>query len=298
MVKIKVIKNVILNVIKKVLVSLGLNNLPDFLIIGAQKSGTVALSFYLNQHPKILGVKNEIYFFNTNNYLRGINWYKKKLPLRLKSNKLIFEKTPGYCYYPESAERIYNFKKNIKLILVIRNPIKRAFSGWNHYKKYYHSENNFSKEKLINDYNNLLGKEKAKDMVDFLSASEYKNFNDCINEEIDIIRKNIFRYDPSFVRRGLYFEQIQHYLNYFDKKQLLIIESSELKNKKEEVLNQVTEFLGIPYFDFSKIDLKDAHRSDYKKDKIDDNSYKILKDFYKPYNEKLFDLIGTKYNWD
>ena len=106
------------NRIKIPLIQVGMNNLPDFLIIGAQKAGTVALSNYLNHHPKVIGATKEIGFFCTNNYYKGINWYKKKLPLRFDKNKLIFEKTPEYIYYPETAKRIYDYKKDISLYLI------------------------------------------------------------------------------------------------------------------------------------------------------------------------------------
>jgi hypothetical protein len=294
----KFAKVTINKIIKKLLIAGGMNNLPDFLIIGAQKAGTVPLLRYLQQHPELIGANKEIGFFSTNNYYNGIKWYKKQLPIRIDKKKLIFEKTPEYIYYPETPKRIQKNNKNIKLILIIRNPVKRAFSGWNHYKKYYYSWENYSKEKLMKRVNRNLGFEKSKHMIDFLNEPEYKDFYECIIEEIELINKDIFRYFPSFVRRGIYYEQIKNYMKYFDKKQILIIESSDLRNKKEEVLNNVTDFLEISSFDFSNINLKEIHKSNYKGSKIDEKSEKILKEFYKPYNEKLFEIIGKKYKWN
>jgi len=294
----KYVKKLTKKITKRLLIAGGMDNLPDFLIIGAQKAGTVALLRYLRQHPEVIGADKEIGFFSTNNYYKGIKWYKRQLPIIFGRKKLVFEKTPEYIYYPDAPERIREYSKNIKLILLLRNPIQRAFSGWNHYQKYYYSWDNYSKEKLINRININLGVEYGKHMVDFLNEPVYKDFYDCVKEEIDLINKDIFRYEPGFVRRGIYYNQIKNYLKYFDKKQLLIIESSEMRNKKEEVLNNVTDLLGISAFDFSKIDLKDAHKSKYKGNKIDEKSEKFLKKFYKPYNEKLFNLIGKKYEWD
>jgi hypothetical protein len=291
--------NIINKILNKFFIILGFDNLPDFLIIGAQKAGTVALSNYLKQHPGIIGADKEIGFFSTNKFYKGINWYKNQLPIRINKNKIIFEKTPEYIYYPESPKRMKKILKNdVKFILILRNPIERAFSGWNHYKKYYYSWDNYTKENLINRLNQNLGSEKGKYMLKFLNDPEYKNFHDSIKDEIKFIKAGVFTYEPSFVRRGLYFEQIENYLKYFDKNQLLIIESSELKNNKQKVLNEVTDFLGVSSFDFSNIDLKDIHKSKYKGKSIDENSRKVLRDFYKPYNEKLFNLIGKKYNWD
>jgi hypothetical protein len=295
----KIIKKNIKKIPKKILMFWGQNNLPDFVIIGAQKAGTVALSRYLKQHPKIIGANIEIGFFSTNKFYNGINWYKNQLPIRINKKKLIFEKTPEYIYYPESPKRMKKILKNdIKFILIIRNPIDRAFSGWNHYQKYYYSWDKYTKESLISRLNNNLGFEKGKYMLEFLNNSEYKDFHNSIKDEISFINDGVFIYEPSFVRRGLYFEQIENYLKYFEKKQLFIIESSELRNNKQKVLNKLTDFLGISSFDFSKIDLKNIHKSEYKGKKIDEKSRRMLRDFYKPYNEKLFNLIGEKYDWD
>lgn len=292
----KIIKPKVSIIMKYGLLLFGMNNLPDFLIIGSQKAGTQALLTYLNQHPSLIGARKSLYFFNTNYYNNGLSWYKRQLPIRRMNNK-IFEKTASYSYYPETPKRIHDFNKNMKLILIMRDPVKRAFSGWNHYRKYYNSENSYNKEDLIRTLICHLGQEKAKPMIDFLNESEYKSFNHSIKEEIEAINNGKFIYNPSFVRRGIYHEQVSNYLQYFEREQILLLESSELRNDKERVLNELTEFLEIPPFDFSKLDLKDQHMSNYRSNVMDQESREILKKFYEPYNEKLYDLIGKRYDW-
>lgn len=293
----RVVKKSIVYRLKIPLLYMGMNNLPNFLIIGSQKAGTVALLRYLCQHPQIIGRDKEIRFFSTKNYNKGINWYKKQLPIRLKKDTLVFEKTPEYFFDPKTPERIYRFNKNIKMILLVRDPVKRAYSSWNHYRKYYYSERGFKKERLIKIIKNEYDICEMKDMLEFLNKTTYPSFKQSIEEEIELINKKIFRYAPSFVRQGIYYEPLKRYLKYFEKSQLLVLESKELKSEKKETLTKITKFLKILPFDFSDIQLNDYHKSDYKGDSISNEMIIKLKNFYQPYNEKFFDIIGKRYNW-
>jgi hypothetical protein len=103
--------------------------LPDFLIIGAAKSGTTSLFHYLSQHPQIKPArKKEIHFFDIN-YSKGVNWYRAYFPIR-KKNQLAFEASASYYCYPDVPQRIHDLIPTVKIIMVVRNPIDRA---WSHY---------------------------------------------------------------------------------------------------------------------------------------------------------------------
>src|SRR5687768_12473294 len=85
-------------------------NIPDFIIVGAQKAGTTSLHYYLKQHPKLVGSSpKEVRFFNADyNYQKGKNWYSKafrdaKNPFK---KGLYFEATPMYMYSSVAAERM------------------------------------------------------------------------------------------------------------------------------------------------------------------------------------------------
>lgn len=283
--------------IKKMLISLGMDNSPDFLIIGAQKAGTVSLKYYLDQHPLLRSARKEVSFFSNNNYFKGLDYYRQFFPIRFSRKYKIFEKTPEYIFIPETAERIHKFNENIKLILLLRNPVDRAYSEWNHFIKYYNRTDGHDKDRLIVGLIEKYGSDGSMKMREFLNADMYMNFNDYINEEISSIKRGEFRYAPSFVRRGMYAEQIKNYYRFFPKEQLLIIESSELKKNKLETLDIITDFLEIPRFDFKSVDLKDAHRSEYGGKRMDEVSRDILREFYDPYNEDLFRLLGKRYDW-
>jgi hypothetical protein len=271
--------------------------LPSFLIIGAQKAGTVALVNYLRKHPLLSSPRKEVNYFNTNNYKLGLDWYSKQFNPSLKKT-FYFEKTPEYIYYPEAPERIKKFNPDIKMIAILREPVERAFSGWNHYKKYFFNEPNYSKELLIKRLLLSESIDQHKPMVDFLNRRKYPEFEEIVEEEMDLINNNIFQYNPSFVRRGIYSEQIGRYYRYFDKSQLLILDSNELIQNPNKTMNQVYNFLEVTDYVSYSDSYSIEHSSEYKGKRIEEKVKKRLKEFYKPYNEKLFELINKQYNWD
>ena len=117
-------------------------SLPDFIIIGAMKSGTSILyNKFLSQHPCIQrATKKEIHFFD-NKYSKGILWYKSHFPtlkeknnfkVKNSQNMLIGEASPFYIFYPHTARRVYEVLPKVKLIAILRNPVDRAYSHYHH----------------------------------------------------------------------------------------------------------------------------------------------------------------------
>lgn len=107
---------------------------PDFMIIGAAKSGTTSLANDLARHPGIFitDPKEPEFFCRDENYARGIEWYESlydsALPEQIKG-----EASPHYTDYPampETAPRLASAYPNLKLVYIVRNPIERAYSGW------------------------------------------------------------------------------------------------------------------------------------------------------------------------
>ena len=122
---------------KPYLVAAQKKNLPDFLIIGAQKSGTTALFYNLNRHPEIFmakGPKNtEVKFFTMEKYWkRDVDWYMGNFT---KSKCLQGAKDPRCLFLKKCHSRIYTTVPQAKLIILLRNPVDRAYSQWNHYNQ-------------------------------------------------------------------------------------------------------------------------------------------------------------------
>jgi hypothetical protein len=191
--------------------------LPDCLICGAQKGGTRALISYLSQHPKIFTYPHELNFFSMQ-YNKGINWYSKKFR-KAKPNQLIIEKSPQYMYFYEAPRRIKEKLPDVKLIFILRDPVKRAYS---HY------------------------------WMNVLKGKEKKDFS-------EVIRYSIRQPEPcihNYISRGFYDEQLERYKKLFDKSQMLILQSYDLRHKTQETLNIVCDFLETEHFIYKPIKTK------------------------------------------
>ena len=107
--------------------------LPDAIIIGVKKSGTCALGVLMSLHPHVLSVRKEAHFFDEiERYSLGLKEYIRMLPRRSWSGQLLIEKTPAYFFEPEVEKRIQAAMPDVKLLLVVREPVTRMISEYIH----------------------------------------------------------------------------------------------------------------------------------------------------------------------
>lgn len=235
---------------------------PTFICIGVQKSGTTSLINYLNQNPDIYMHKNEIHFFDKPKSVELIEDDIKKYEELFDTNKLIVgEKTPSYNYLQFAMDRIYNYNPNIKLILILREPISRAYSQFN--------MENYDKISNMTD----------DEIIDLFEIEE--------NIKLSDIEKN----EKFYICRGFYDEIIQYILQKFNKKNIFIIPNDRIKRNKLRYYNQIFKFLGAS--ELNNIENKDTNILNYKKKipkKLEQKLYKI----YKPHNEKLYKILGYR----
>ena len=111
--------------------------LPSAVIVGAQKAGTTQLFAYLIKHPRILpGSAKEIIYFSQLSH-RPVEWYRSQFPLRrhvAKVNGHVLEASPSYMSTPAATPRMRRVLPDAKIIVVLRDPVSRAFSGYQHAK--------------------------------------------------------------------------------------------------------------------------------------------------------------------
>src|SRR6266480_1242546 len=106
----------------------------DFILAGAQKSGTTALHYFLCKHPNItMGDQQEMHFFdNDAMFVSQVDYeelHKHYPPLGTPT--IAGDCTPSYIYHEPAAERIWKYNPKIKLLILLRNPVDRAFAHWN-----------------------------------------------------------------------------------------------------------------------------------------------------------------------
>ncbi len=249
---------------------------PSFLIVGAQKAGTTALFQLLAHHSGIKAPKTKeiSYFYDDSLYnLRGHYYYHIHFPKphQIGISQQTFEATPEYLYHPKCAERIYTYRPDIKIIILLREPVSRAYSAWTMYHNFYKSKN----------HNHL---------------EDSRSFENAINNELNNIDSVNWYMDKfGYLRRGIYHDQVKRYLKIFPKDQLLILESEELKTDSNNGLPKVLDFLSLSKE--IKLHTNKTNKREYSNE-IDPKTMETLIDFYKPYNTELFDLLNKDYGWN
>ena len=235
---------------------------PTFLCIGVQKSGTTSLINYLNQNNEIFIKTGESHFFDA---IEPTESEIANYENTFETNKLIVgEKTPSYNYLQYAMDRIYNYNSNIKLILILREPISRAFSQYNMNLNY----NN----KTLHDVN------EEQILIDFEKEENIK---------LSEINSNGIYY----INRGKYDEIITYILSKFPKENLFIGISEEIKTNKN-IYNDIFKFLGAKPLNEMNENI-DTHIMKYSK-QIPKMLEKKLYNIYKEHNERLYKILGRR----
>lgn len=206
----------------------------NFVICGTQKGGTTALDAYLREHPEVcMANRKEVHFFDHEEYFANGNPDYSKYHVFFnpnKTHKVLGEATPIYMYWRDSPKRIFEYNREMKIIVILRNPVERAYSHWN-MERSRHADN--------------------------------LSFRDAINTESERCgealpyQHRVF----SYIDRGHYLDQLRRIWEYFPKEQVLVLKNADLKLSPEETLNQAASFLGITPFNY--IEEKDVHSRPY-----------------------------------
>jgi len=106
---------------------------PSFIILGAGKSGTSSLFYYLSSHPQVIKpIKKQLAFFD-HGFKKGLPYYLSLFPSGLFPNQISGESTPGYLVYASVAPRIAELLPNVRLLAVVRDPVERAWSAYQYH---------------------------------------------------------------------------------------------------------------------------------------------------------------------
>ncbi|MFN8336444.1 MAG: sulfotransferase [Cyclobacteriaceae bacterium] len=263
---------------------------PSFMIIGAQKAGTTSLHYYLDQHPKLAGsYPKELNYFSRDIFLgKDLNWYRKHFTSLTKPDAMFFESTPKYMNLEPVAQQIAKTYPNMKFIMILREPIARAYSGWNMYRSY--SPKQIARK--MSGSNGHTRNRVYKYLFDKRTA--FPSFREVVDLELDFISRCSDE-GPFILRKGLYVDQIKMYYRYFDADQILILAFRDLVTKPNETCNRVLEFLNVngPACTFN---IEPKNQREYP-DKITGDDKKILEEFYLEPNRELRELLGRELNW-
>lgn len=250
--------------------------LPDFLVVGTQKGGTTSLFNYLIQHPQVLSpLRKEIKFFDSN-FFRGFFWYRAHFPLKSKlrgAQALTGEASPYYMYHPSAPERIKAALPSVKIIVILRNPVDRAYSHYQHMVRVGREDLSF--EQAIEKESERLAGEAEKIAAD-ASYPQYRHIQ------------------YSYLERGRYVDQVQKLYRLFPRENILILKSEDLYSEPANIMNAAFTFLGLPF----KIGNYEVFKQGTYKGGMEAKTRDGLVDYFRPYNQQLYDLLGMKFDWD
>ncbi len=257
--------------------------LPDFIIIGARKCGTTSLYEYLTQHPCVLPALSKELFYFDYHYEKGNNWYRRHFPTQVEkwaykkalgSQVITGEATPSYLYNPFVARRIAELLPQVRLILLLREPVEAAYSAY--------------------QFGIKTGTYTADDNV----------FEKIIQEELQYIQQGgelfcqeqeTFSINPhcTYLARHAYIELLKPWLEVFDRSQIKIVLSEELFTNPAKVYQEVQEFLGLPRHE---LDIYDQfNQNGYQK--LESSAAQNLEEFFTPFNDRLSNFLGRSLGW-
>jgi hypothetical protein len=236
----------------------------DFIICGTQKGGTTALDEYLREHPEVcMADQKEVHYFDSEEYFgNGVPDYSEYHAFfsPTRTHKVLGEATPIYMYWKKVPKRIFEYNRDMKIILILRNPIDRAYSHWN------------------------MERSRNADNLPFRSAidAESERCREAFPEQHRVY---------SYIDRGHYLDQLRRIWKYFPKESVLILKNDDLKRDPNGTLNHVPVFLGITKF--KDIENKNVHSLPYKCD-MSNEEREVLKAIFEPEIKELQEVL----QWD
>ncbi len=234
--------------------------LPDFIIIGAQKAGTSSMFYYLAQHPELeLSVEKEIHYYNYYAQSgKSIGWYKSFFPLKATSaGKKTGEASPNYLYSETAPQKLKQDVPEVKLIVLLRNPIDRAYSEYSMH-------------------------------VRQLKRNDLPTFEQSIaNDNLSLHGSRLY------LLRGLYAARIENWFKYFEREQFIFIKSEDFFVHPRPVLQRVYRFLGIA--EVYPEDLRAQEAGSYAELSSDTRDY--LERYFRTSNQALIELLGDEFQW-
>ena len=208
---------------------------PNFLILGAAKCGTTSLYYYLKQHPQIcMAEPKEPRFFEME-YAQGMDFYWQTYFASVWDGEpAIGEAAPRNLYLPYVGPRIKTEIPDAKLIVILRNPIERAFSHW--WMTY-----STGVEKLSFDAAMVANWQQLRDGVNFEGEAGESLWREAIHWG-GSYRTVKYRW---YLDMGYYAQQLERYLELFPSTQVKILFNDDLRKRTQDVLEDVYAFLGV-----------------------------------------------------
>ncbi len=259
---------------------------PDFLVVGSKRGGTTSMFNYLMMHPGVLGLyprprlqKSTDYFFK--DFGRGEQWYRSNFHTRGFRDRvgeqigyapMGGEASPYYIWDPRVARRAYEVNPDLKAVMLVRNPVERAFSHW---------------QERVHNGVEPLSFEQALAAEDARTDGELERMLD----------------DPSYYSeahdwytyrsRGTYLPQLENWTSVFPADQLMVICSEDMYADVQGTFDRVSAFLGLPAVQLPTTKTFNASR----RLPMPEGARRELTDFFAPHDRALSEHLGRPLAW-
>lgn len=231
--------------------------------------------------PRFKSLAKQIHFFDRY-FDRQVFWYKVCFPFvwekffveKIQRKKFSTgEATAHYINHPLAPKRVADTLPNVKIIVMLRNPVDRAYS---HYQ------------------------------MEFNNKNEDLSFEDAMSEEPNRIKGEIEKLEknPSYnsknfphrayVDSSKYVNQLEKWFEYFPIEQFHFVKTEDFKINPSKIYNETLEFLGLPKHELGEY--KKIRERKY--EKMNPTTRKDLLEFFKPYNDRLYKMTGKNFQWE
>lgn len=256
--------------------------LPDLILAGVQRSGTTALFEALYRLPNVERPrrgKGSHYF--SYNFSRGWPWFQSQLPTQRWADRVLertgqplfcFDACPYYLFHPFAVERMAQALPDVKVMVMLRDPVRRAESHYHHSVSHGHEDLPF--EEALARENERMAGEIDRMEQDWSYWSHHHEHH-------------------SYLSKGLYADQLERLFRHYDRDQVMVIQSEAFYREPDRILAEVTDWLGLPSVALDTGDDRNGHA--YRT--MDHQMRATLIDLYREPNERLYELLGRRFDW-
>jgi hypothetical protein len=256
--------------------------LPSFLIVGGQRCGTTSMYKALIQHPLVMGpvLRKGVHYFDMS-YTQSLSWYRSHFPLSATAARhrqhgqaaITFESSPYYLYHPLAAQRIAADLPEVKVLVLVRDPVERAYSAHAH--------------ELARGF---------EDVADFAEAIDLEPQR--LKGEEERLRANPHAHSPAYrhhayVQRGQYVDHLQRLAGELGRDRIRVIDSHRFFETPEPVFDGVLDFLGLPHAGTPQFD---QHNARSRSSLAPELRARLTKHF-EPYDAELEAWLGRPPSW-
>ena len=255
---------------------------PDFLIIGGQRCGTTSMYRTLREHPAVLPpvLHKGVHYFDTS-YDRGMAWYRAHFPLEATARRverrtgvrpLTFESSPYYMFHPLAAARIAEDLPGVKVVVLLRDPVERAYSAHAH-----ELARGFETE----DFETALDLEESRlqgEVERILTEPGYTSHG---------------HQHHAYLQRGRYAEHLERLEGIFGRDRMHVVDSHLFFTEPEPVYDGVLEFLGLPHTGYPAFERHNARP----RSPMSESLQARLEEHFVPHDERLTEWLGRPVSW-